>query len=85
MGFIAAFCTTASFIPQAIKVYRTKRTSDISLGMFVLMSLGVAFWDAYGFLINSLPVIVANTVTLLLSAYILLMKLKLERKKLVNN
>jgi MtN3 and saliva related transmembrane protein len=78
IGFIAAIFTTVSFIPQALKVYKTKRTSDISLGMFILMSTGVALWIAYGFLINSAPVIIANVVTLMLAAYILVMKVRLE-------
>ena len=78
IGFIAAFCTTVSFIPQSIKVYKTKKTNDISLGMFILMSTGVALWIAYGFLIASAPVIIANVVTLMLAAYILVMKVKLE-------
>ena len=78
IGFIAGICTTVSFIPQAVKIYRTKKTSDISLGMFILMSTGVALWIAYGFLINSAPVIIANAVTLMLAAYILVMKVKLE-------
>jgi MtN3 and saliva related transmembrane protein len=78
IGFIAGICTTVSFIPQAVKIYRTKKTSDISLGMFILMSTGVALWIAYGFLINSALVIIANAVTLMLAAYILVMKVKLE-------
>ena len=80
IGFLAAICTTASFVPQAFKVYKTKRVEDISLGMFFLMSLGVALWDVYGFMINALPVTVANTITLVFSFYILSMKIKLGRK-----
>ena len=80
IGFIAAICTTVSFVPQAIKIFKTKKTNDISLGMFILMSTGVAFWIAYGFLIKALPVIAANTITLILAAYILVMKVKLEWK-----
>jgi len=77
-GYIAAACTTISFIPQAIKVYRTKSTKDISSAMFSLMTLGVAFWLIYGLMINSFPIVAANVVTLFLSLYILLMKLRLE-------
>ncbi len=77
VGFVAAFCTTVSFVPQAVKVFKTKRTNDISLGMFLLMSFGVAFWDIYGIMINSAPVIFANSITLVLSVYILVMKIKL--------
>jgi MtN3 and saliva related transmembrane protein len=78
IGFIAAICTTVSFIPQAFKIYKTKKTNDISLGMFILMSTGVALWIAYGFLIASAPVIIANAFTLMLAAYILVMKVKLK-------
>ena len=80
IGFLAAFCTTVSFVPQAFKIYRTRKADDISLGMFLLMTAGVALWDVYGFLIHALPVTVANTITLVLSFYILSMKIKLGRK-----
>lgn len=85
IGFIAAFCTTVSFIPQAVKVFKTKKTGDISLGMFLLMTTGVACWDIYGFIINAWPVIIANSVTLVFAAYILIMKIKLDRRELFFN
>ncbi len=77
-GYLAAACTTISFIPQAVKVYRTKSAKDISLGMFSLMTAGVLFWLIYGIMLNSPPIIVANAVTLFLSLYILVMKIKLD-------
>jgi MtN3 and saliva related transmembrane protein len=76
-GYISAFCTTAAFVPQAIKVYRTNKTNDISLGMILLMTIGVGFWIIYGFLITAPPVIVANVITFVLALYILIMKIKL--------
>jgi len=82
MGFLAAICTTASFVPQAFKVYKTRKVGDISFGMFLLMSVGVALWDVYGIMIGALPLIVANTITLALSLYILSMKIKIEGKNL---
>lgn len=81
-GYIAAACTTISFVPQAIKVYKTKSTKDISSGMFSLMTLGVAFWLIYGLMINSFPIVAANVVTLFLSLYILLMKIRIEHLQL---
>lgn len=75
LGYLAAFCTTVAFVPQAWKVYRTKQTNDLSLGMFVLFTTGVALWLAYGVLIASAPIYIANTFTLLLAGYILVMKL----------
>ena len=80
IGFIAAIFTTAAFIPQAYKVFRTKKTKDISTGMFVLMSAGVALWTVYGFMIDSLPIVTANSVTLILAVYILAMKINLDWK-----
>ncbi|MGA8264156.1 MAG: SemiSWEET transporter [Ignavibacteriaceae bacterium] len=85
IGFVAAFCTTLAFVPQAIKVYKTKKTDDISFGMFLLMCVGVALWDVYGFIIGSIPVIMANSMTLLLAVYIFIMKIKHEREKLILN
>ena len=76
IGFFAAFCTTIAFLPQAIKVYKTKSTKDISLYMFLIFTIGVLSWLIYGFIINDWPVILANAVTLVLSFFILIYKLK---------
>ncbi len=78
IGYIAAACTTIAFVPQAFKVYKTKRTNDISLGMFTLTTVGVLLWFFYGIMIWSLPVMAANFVTFLLSLYIFIMKIKLD-------
>jgi len=83
IGYLAAFCTTVAFVPQAIKVYKTRKTDDISFGMFLLMCIGVALWDVYGFIIGSIPVIIANSVTLLLAIYIFTMKIIIDREKLI--
>jgi MtN3 and saliva related transmembrane protein len=71
IGLIAAALTTISFVPQAIQVLRSKDTSGLSLVMYAMFSLGVALWTLYGVLIWSLPVIVANAITLALSLTIL--------------
>jgi len=76
IGFIAATLTTISFVPQVIKIWRSRSTHDVSLGMYALFTLGVAMWLAYGLLIHSWPVILANFITLLLAGTVLLMKLK---------
>lgn len=77
-GFAAAFCTTIAFVPQAIKVYKTKHTKDISLVMFLLMNLGIVLWLIYGLMLNSYPIIIANAVTIVLAFYILARKIKLD-------
>ena len=76
VGFVAAFLTTVSFIPQAIMTIRTKNTSGISRGMYFMFTLGVAMWLLYGIYIVSWPMIVANVVTLALATTILTLKLK---------
>ena len=76
IGFFAAFCTTIAFLPQAIKVYKTKSTKDISLYMFIIFTIGVLSWLIYGLIINDWPVILANAVTLILSFFILIYKLR---------
>ncbi len=75
LGYLAAFLTTASFVPQAWKVIRTRETHALSLAMYVMFSSGVALWLAYGILLESWPLIAANCVTLVLTAIILVMKL----------
>ncbi|MDD5136614.1 MAG: SemiSWEET transporter [Candidatus Omnitrophica bacterium] len=76
VGMVAGICTTISFLPQVVKIVRTKHTRDISLPMYVIFSLGVFMWACYGFMTNSLPIILANTVTLALAFYILSAKVK---------
>ena len=76
IGYVAAALTTVSFIPQAIKTIRSKDTHGISLGMYATFTVGIAFWLAYGFVLMSWPMIVANIITLMLSATILALKLR---------
>ena len=76
IGFFAAFCTTISFLPQAIKVYKSKSTKDISLYMFLIFTIGTACWLLYGVVISSVPIILANTITLILSFFILVYKIR---------
>jgi len=76
IGYIAAILTTLSFFPQAWKIHKTKQTKDLSLGMFLLFSIGISLWVVYGICTVTYPIIVANFATLLLAAYILVMKMK---------
>ncbi len=75
-GYIAAVMTTLAFVPQAFKIIRSKDTRSISLGMYVVFTIGIGFWLIYGIALGSMPMILANIVTLLLSSTILAMKLK---------
>lgn len=75
LGLFAATLTTIGFIPQAIKTIRTKNTRDISLGMYVLLTVGVFSWLAYGIFIQDLPVILANAITSVFIVTILILKI----------
>ncbi|WP_345303880.1 SemiSWEET transporter [Lysobacter hankyongensis] len=75
-GYLAAAMTTLAFVPQAVKTIRTRDTRSISLGMYVVFTAGIAMWLIYGIALNSVPMILANIVTFLLSATILGLKLK---------
>lgn len=76
IGYVAATLTTVSFVPQVIKVARERQTQGISLGMYVLFTVGVALWFVYGLILGSLPVAGANAVVLLLAGSVLVMKLR---------
>jgi len=76
IGFAAAFGTTFSFLPQAIKTVRTKDTSGISLYMYCFFTAGTFLWLAYGILSPSLPVAVANAITALFATIILVYKIR---------
>ncbi|MDI6806592.1 MAG: SemiSWEET transporter [Candidatus Aenigmarchaeota archaeon] len=76
VGLIAAICTTTSFLPQVIQSWRTRSTKDISLPMYAVLVVGVFLWLVYGVLINKLPIILANGITLALALSILFIKIK---------
>ena len=76
IGYLAALLTTFSFLVQAIQSWRTRDLSGISLGMYSMVTLGVALWLIYGIVIESWPLIVTNALTFLFALSILLMKLK---------
>lgn len=75
-GIIAAFLTTSAYVPQAVKVFREKETKNISLTMYIMMTLGLFCWFVYGVLLESPSLIVANGITFLLAVAILVMKLR---------
>jgi MtN3 and saliva related transmembrane protein len=82
LGFVAAFCTTAAFVPQLVRVVRLRSAHDISLPTFLMFSVGVFLWLLYGIYTGSKPVIASNTVTLALSVSILVLKLRYDRNAL---
>ena len=76
LGYFAGALTTISFVPQVIKIWKTKSTKDISLITFIAFCLGVFLWMLYGIILHSLPVIIANSIGLVLGLIILILKIK---------
>ncbi len=78
LGYIAGLLTTFSFLPQVIKTYKSRSAKDISLGMYLIFSTGVACWLIHGLGVNSMPIILANIVVFGLALAMLLMKLRFK-------
>ena len=78
-GMIAGTLTTLSFLPQLVRVWKTQSTRDISAGMLLVFTSGVGLWLMYGILLSDLPIIISNTVTLILASSILVLKLRYEK------
>jgi MtN3 and saliva related transmembrane protein len=75
VGAVAGVASTTSFLPQLVKVLRTRDTSSISAGMYVVTVTAFALWVTYGVMLNEMPLILSNGLSLLMSGFILVMKL----------
>ncbi len=76
LGLSAAALTTAAFLPQVIKTWRTRQTRDISLAMFLVLCTGIVLWLIYGVLRDDLALVVGNAITLVLAGTILAFKVR---------
>jgi MtN3 and saliva related transmembrane protein len=75
-GYAAAFCTTSAYVPQVLRVWRTRSTHDISLKMFLVLVTGLGLWLTFGIWRGEVPVMIANGITLVLAGTILVFKLR---------
>ena len=80
LGYAAGTLTTISLVPQVWRTFRTKDVSGISLRMYFIFTAGVAIWLAYGIVLQERPMILANSVSLVLACMVLLMKLRYGRQ-----
>ena len=79
MGYVAAFCTTAAFIPQVLLVWRQRSAKGISLAMYLFFCFGVSLWLCYGIIIRAWPLVINNGITLALASSVLVMKWRFDR------
>lgn len=75
VGTVAATLTTIAFVPQAWLIWKSGRAEGVSLGMYAIFTVGVALWLLYGVMLGAWPIVVANAITFVLAAFILLLKL----------
>ena len=75
LGFLAAILTTSAYLPQLYKIWKTKNTESVSLTMYLVMFLGIFLWLIYSLFIKSFPLIIANTLTILIILIILYFKI----------
>ena len=80
LGLLAGSLTTVAFVPQVLRVWRTRSTSDISMPMYAVFTSGTMTWLLYGLALGALPVILANVITTGLAASVIVMKLRFERR-----
>lgn len=80
IGFIAALLTTSAFVPQVLKVWKSKSTKGVSVSMYFVLLLGVFLWGVYGYIIDSMSIMIANTVTGFLQLMILVLIFKNKNK-----
>ena len=78
VGLAAGALTTVAFLPQVIRIFKTRTAKDISLSMYLIFCTGVCLWLAYGFLINSWAILIANSMAIVLSGIVLVMKVRLK-------
>lgn len=76
LGLVAACLTTSSFLPQAIRIWRTRSARDVSLTMYVMMAAGNSLWLTYGVLMGSISMIFANATCLLMVVSVLGLKVR---------
>ena len=80
LGLIAACFTTSSFAPQVWRTWRTRDVSGISLATYVVITIGLALWLLYGVLRGDVPLVVANSVMVVLTAAIAAMKIAFSKR-----
>ncbi|HIG98703.1 TPA: hypothetical protein HA231_04745 [Candidatus Woesearchaeota archaeon] len=79
-GIVAGTVTSAGFVPQIIKGYRTKHLKDISYGMNILLLTGFSMWLAYGISQKSVSIISANVTGITFNLVLAAMKHHYGRK-----
>ncbi|MEZ4365238.1 MAG: SemiSWEET transporter [Kofleriaceae bacterium] len=81
IGYLASVASITSFLPQAWRIIKTRKTKDLSAAMFAVTAVGFALWTTYGILLGEAPIVLTNSVCCALSSFILMMKLLPRRRR----
>jgi MtN3 and saliva related transmembrane protein len=76
LGSVAAVLTTIAFVPQVRQIWKTRSARDVSLPMYLIFTVGIALWLAYGLMLGAWPLILANAVTLALAVTVVVLKIR---------
>ena len=76
LGLVAAVLTTSSFLPQVIQCWKTKETKDVSLSMYLILTIGTLMWTLYGIVLQAPPVYLANAITSCLTIFMIYLKIR---------
>lgn len=76
IGLVAGALNTFCYLPQVIKIWKTKQTRDLSLAMYLILTTGTILWFIYGLALNQAPIYLANGVALLLTISIVYLKIR---------
>jgi MtN3 and saliva related transmembrane protein len=81
VGLFGAFLSAITFIPQVMQAYKTKSVGDLSWGMLWIVFTSVLVWLVYGVSLKLLPVIIANSIILILSIVLIYFKFTFKPKQ----
>ncbi len=81
MGLIGAFLSSITFIPQVVLTWKTKSAKDLSMNMLLIIFTSTIVWLVYAIPQNLLPVIIANSIILALSSWLIYFKLTHKEQK----
>jgi len=81
LGIVAGIFTSISLLPQVIKILKEKRVEDLSVTMFVILTIGLSLWIAYGIIKKDMPIVITNAFSVALNLFILILRHKYKRQK----
>ena len=81
LGLVAGICTTVAVLPQIKKAWQTKEVKDVSVGMFIILLIGVFLWIMYGITQNDLPIIATNGTSLALNSFMMYLMVRYRKKR----